>query len=368
ELKPGQLVNNWNPWCNFNALTCILLMEDEQGAQAQGVYRTMRSVDQFINYVKSDGACEEGPSYWGHAAGKLYDYLQLLAYATGGTVTIFDQPMIRDMGEYIAQSYIGGDNWVVNFADASAKGGGDPYLIYRYGKAVNSPEMRTFAKYLADKRKVGFSPHRDVFRGLEDLRTIGELTQETAALPKNPYKLYPESQLLYLRQDGYFLAAKGGHNNESHNHNDVGTFLLYHDGQPIFIGAGVGTYNKKTFSSERYDIWTMQSGYHNLPRINGQEQRAGETYRARNVSFVPKQNRFVLDIAGAYPADAGVSRWLRTYQLARGRLTITDAFAIENPGQANVIHFLLAEKPELRDGTILLNGGKYRLSYDATQF
>ena len=368
ELKPGQLVNNWNPWCNFNALTCLLLVEDQQETRVAGIYKTMRSVDQFINYVKSDGACEEGPSYWGHAAGKLYDYLQLLSYATGGEVTLFEQPMIRAMGEYIAQSYIGGDHWVVNFADASARGGGDPYLIYRYGKAVGSQEMKQFAKYLADERKASFTVARDVFRSLEDLNTIPQLAQETPALPTDPYTWYPETEFLYLRQAGAFFAAKGGYNNESHNHNDIGSFILYRDSEPVFIDAGVGTYNKKTFSSERYDIWTMQSGYHNLPQINGADQQFGSAYRSRNVHFTPKRNQFVLDIAGAYPAAAGVSHWNRGYRLTNGKLTITDEFAIEHPAKPNIVHFLLAEKPEIQSGEILLNAGKYRLVYDAKLF
>src|SRR5690606_38726617 len=74
NLQPGGMVNNWNPWCNFNVLTSFLLIEEDPGKRAEGVYRTMVSTDEFINYTHADGACEEGPSYWGHAAGKLYDY------------------------------------------------------------------------------------------------------------------------------------------------------------------------------------------------------------------------------------------------------------------------------------------------------
>ena len=111
---------------------------------AKAIYRSMVSVDKFINYTHTDGACEEGPSYWGHAAGKMFDYLELLSAVTGGTVSIFDNPMIKNMGEYISRSYVG-KGWVVNFADASAKGSGDAPLIFRYGKAVNSNEMKGFA-------------------------------------------------------------------------------------------------------------------------------------------------------------------------------------------------------------------------------
>src|SRR5690606_17830168 len=125
DIYEAQLVNDWNQRCAFHLLTALLLLEDDVDKRVEGVYKTMTSVDKFNNYVIADGACEEGPSYWGHAAGKLYDYLKLLAYATDNHISIFEHPIVKNMGEYISQSYIGGDRWVVNFADASAKGGGD---------------------------------------------------------------------------------------------------------------------------------------------------------------------------------------------------------------------------------------------------
>lgn len=366
--KQDQMVNNWNPWCNFNVLTCLLLIEDDADRQRMGIYKTMQSVDKFINYVKSDGACEEGPSYWGHAAGKLYDYLKILADATGNKINIFNQPVVRNMGEYIAQSYIGGDNWVVNFADASAKGGGDPYLIFRYGKAVNSAEMIDFARYLETKRKPSFKADRDIFRTLEDLLSLSEIKNGLRRLPTNNYKWYPQTEFLYMKEGDSFFAAKGGYNNESHNHNDIGTFILYRAEKPIFIDAGVGTYNKKTFSNERYDIWSMQSGYHNLPQINGHDQVFGASYKAQDVSFDPKKKLFKLNIAGAYSSLAAVNSWDRSYQLKNGVLEIIDKFDLKTPTVSNVIHFLLAEKPVISEGKIALNGGKYHLEYNAAEF
>lgn len=370
ELKEGQLVNNWNPWCNFNVLTALLLVEDNPDIQLAGIYKTMSSVDRFINYVKTDGACEEGPSYWGHAAGKLYDYLKILSLATQGKINIFDKPIIRDMGEYIAQSYIGGDKWVVNFADASAKGGGDPLLIYRYGQDVNSSEMMQFARYMENlgDKNANFKPSRDIFRAFEDLRCYPQLENVTAALPQNDFKWYPETQFIYLKKGAFFFAAKGGFNNESHNHNDVGSFILYQDQQPLFIDAGVGTYTKKTFSDDRYSIWTMQSAYHNIPMVNGTNQSFGKEYKAENVVFLPAQNRFQLDIGKAYPKSANIEYWNRSYTLAQNGLDIQDNFKIKGPKKANVIHFLVAQEPKISKGEIVLNNGQAKLQFDAGQF
>ena len=193
ENKPGQMVNNWNPWCNFNVLTCFLLMEKDKEKLTAAVHKTMVSIDQFINYTKDDGACEEGPSYWGHAAGKMYDYLQLLQYATGGKVDIFNHPKIKNMGEYIARSYIG-NGWVVNFADASAKGGGNAGLVYRYGKAVQSAEMMDFAAYLHKRDAESILEGRDLFRAFESFSSVREISNRKAKTSTSTYTWYPQTE------------------------------------------------------------------------------------------------------------------------------------------------------------------------------
>ncbi|WP_262245112.1 heparinase II/III-family protein [Parapedobacter soli] len=373
NLKEGGMVNNWNPWCNFNVLTCFMLLEDNPDKLAAGVYRSMRSVDQFINYNHSDGACEEGPSYWGHAAGKLYDYLQLLSYATKNQVTIFDHPIVRNMGEYIAKSYVG-NGWVVNFADASAKGGGDMSLIYRYGTAVKSAEMQQFAAYLFERanRKFSISPGRDIFRAMEALTSHDALIAENPALPDFDHAWYNETEFCYMKTDkGLFFAAKGGYNSESHNHNDIGTFSLYADNTPFFIDAGVGTYTRQTFSSERYTIWTMQSGYHNVPKVNGFEQQFGAKYRSADVKFNDSKHEFSLNIGNAYPSQAKIDHWTRSYRLDGGTLYISDRFTLDEAIEPQEVHFLTWAKPDTATpGEVLLvkDGQRMKLVYPSNSF
>ncbi|WP_106831618.1 heparinase II/III family protein [Parabacteroides pacaensis] len=373
NLKPGGLVNNWNPWCNSNVLQCFLLLEQDKDNLAKAVYRTMVSVDKFINYVHTDGACEEGPSYWGHAAGKLYDYLRLLFDATGGRVSLFDVPMIKNMGEYISRSYIG-NGWVVNFADASAKGGGDAFLIFRYGNAVKSEEMKNYAAYLVENSgKINPDSGRDIFRTLQSLGCADSLSHTQALRTVPLYTWYPDTEFCYMNNDrtGFFLATKGGYNNESHNHNDVGTFSLYQNAQPIIIDAGVGTYTRQTFSSERYTIWTMQSDYHNLPRINGFSQKYGTQYKATEVKFDARRMTFSANIASAYPKEANIQRWIRTYSLTKEGVKIEDTFTLNETLQPAQINFLswgkidIATPGEIR---MEVNGEKACLSYNKNEF
>ena len=362
----GQLVNNWNPWCNSNALMSFMLLENDRDRLAKAVWRSMQSVDKFLNYVKADGACEEGPSYWGHASGKLLDYLELLADITGGRINIFQEKQVKSMGEYISRSYVG-NGWVVNFADASAKGGGDAYLIYRYGRAVDSDELKQFAASLLQGKKISFSG-RDVYRMLKALVVRDELAQMTPSHDVPSCTWYPETEFYYAQRGAAFLAAKGGFNNESHNHNDVGSCSLWLNQVPMLIDAGVGTYTRQTFSNERYSIWTMQSDYHNLPIINGCSQRHGNAYKARAAKAA--EGSFSVDIAAAYPQEAGVRQWIRSYRLGRNMLTVQDNFRLESATEKNRVNFLTWGDVQPGDGyvEITVEGAKARLYYDVARF
>jgi hypothetical protein len=372
DYTPGMLVNNWNPWCNFNVLQCLFLLENNPDKLAEGVYNTMVSVDKFINYTHSDGACEEGPSYWGHAAGKMYDYLQMLFDGTGGTISIVNQPIIRNMGEYIARSYVG-NGWVVNFADASAKGGGNAPLIFRYGKAVGSQVMQQYAAYLDNLSGKGIQNEgRDIFRTLQDVMCRNELSATPPAYRSPAYTWYPETEFCYMtNKEGFFLAAKGGFNDESHNHNDVGTFSLYLNTTPVFIDAGVGTYTRQTFDTGRYAIWTMQSNFHNLPLINGYAQSPGKEYGATHTAFHPAKKLFSTNIAAAYPAAAEVKRWIRSYTLDKNTVRVEDSFTLGKAIKPNQVNFLTWGKVNLStpgEITIEVDGAKVRLSYDKKKF
>jgi len=146
---------------------------------------------------------------------------------------------------------------------------------------------------------------------------------------------------------GLTLAAKGGHNGEHHNHNDVGSVLVALDGVPVVVDAGRPTYTAQTFGPDRYEIWTMQSSWHNVPEIRGSAQSAGRQFSAHAVSSEVDDAHAQLrvDLAGAYPRQ-DVKRWERTARLDRpdGRITITDEWELGRADDAppTVVHLLLA--------------------------
>jgi len=146
--------------------------------------------------------------------------------------------------------------------------------------------------------------------------------------------------------DGFFVAAKGGNNDESHNHNDIGNYVVYYNGFPLLIDVGRGTYTRKTFSDKRYDIWYNCSDFHNLPTINGKDQLPGPNYKAGNVSYKTGKgfSSLTLDIAPSYPEDAGITNWMRSIQLNRGKnVQIEDVLNLTEAG--SVVQHLMTCYP-----------------------
>src|SRR3546814_10383974 len=101
----------------------------------------------------------------------------------------------------------------------------------------------------------------------------------------------------------------------------------------------------------------MQSLYHNVPVINGNAQREGGRYRAADAQFAASKKRvdFSVNIAGAYPDEAAVENWIRTYSLQRGKqFVINDSYRLTDAGAVSRMHFMTdlacrVEKPEVME-------------------
>lgn len=371
----GKFVNNWNVWCNYNVLMSALLAEKDPVIRQKIVAKTMESVDHFINYYKEDGGCEEGPGYWAHAPGKLMEYLETLRDVTDGRIDLFQKPLIQEMGDYIAKMHID-STWFINFADAAAWNTSVPTVIFRFGRNTHNPELMAFGKYLGDLSQVERQPLQgSLSMILNYFMLMGEYAGCQGKAPARKSVWLDGIQVAAGREkegsnQGLMFAAKGGHNDESHNHNDVGTFVLYKNGKPVVVDAGVGTYTAKTFSSKRYEIWNVQSLWHNLPVVNGRQQAFGGKYRASDVRFSDRGGQliFALDLAKAYPADAACEKWERVYTFSRGKsLKVADRYRLGEVKGKNSLHFLTCcPVKAIKEGVLLLGEGaeQVKMVYD----
>ena len=350
--------NNWCPWCVSNVLLTTALIEDRLAVRERVVEKSLELLDIFVGGYAPDGGCNEGPTYWQGAAGTLFDCLETLYDMTGGKLELYGNELIRNMGEYIAAMNICNQNFV-NFADGSPTFSLNANLVGRYGRKCGSESLATFGDF-SDTFGDVFVHYGHPYRTLRSLCTARR-TDKTP-MPKAKVSYYmPDLKVAIFREsetptEGMFLAIKGGHNKESHNHNDVGNFVIYKNGKPVIIDVGVGTYTRDTFGPKRYTIWTMQSRYHNLAMFDGEGEMQGRGYESRNESFDEAAKTYSLNLEGAYPAVLGVEEYRRTAALECGAVTITDSIKLKEEKEIDLVlmsHVL----PKLEGDKILLAEG-----------
>jgi len=376
-LSGDRRVNNWNPWCNSNCMTAFLICETDESRRVQALRKAMRSLDSFLAVYHSDGGCDEGPGYWSRAGGSLFDCLELLHGATGGAFHVYDDPLVQNIGRYIYRAHISG-SYYVNFADGDTLLNIPAELVARYGKRIGDGNMYALGAASLNLERLTSDKIVSLFRLIPSVLNYAELEAERAVPPFVRDVWMDGIQFMAARERGgtdrgLFLAAKGGHNAESHNHNDVGQFIVYADGKPFIIDVGVETYTKKTFSERRYEIWTMRSGYHNLPTIDGAEQQAGKEYCATDVQYRTNDDEaeLTLNIASAYPDHAGIASWYRTCLLERketARIEVIDRFSLTQSTEEIFLSLMTPCEPQWEDGAITLVHDaslKLRIRYDA---
>ena len=359
---------NWNPWICSNWLTCILISEHDAARRDKAISQIRQAAQAFIDAYPADGGCDEGPGYWDRAAASLFEVMRLLGDES-------PSQKVRNMAAYCYRTYIGNE-YCVNFADAhDIKAAQQVNIVYPFGRYLDDRTMREFGAWMGRQKQVLTDPAAlydksgnfpTLGRELYFLRSIADFMREEAREPLLDNVWLPDLQIMTARRGALFTAMKGGHNDESHNHNDVGSFIVYADGEPLLIDPGVGEYTAKTFGRERYSIWTMQSQYHNLPQINGTDQQAGRQYAAKVLNH--RDGLLSLDIAGAYPTEAAVASWRRTVEAGRKAVSITDDYSLTEFRQPTRLMLMTTIEPDMTDaakGTIRL--GNHSLHFDSRQ-
>ena len=170
---------------------------------------------------------------------------------------------------------------------------------------------------------------------------------------------------------GLALAAKGGTNDENHNHKDLGSFIVAARGRPLLVDVGKPTYTAETFGDRRYAIRAMQSGWHSTAAPHGFEQGAGPAFLTR-VDETPDDGTRLpvtlrLDLAPAYPLG-GSERWTRTLRLVSAtRIEVADAWRLDDaPTGPGAIHLVAAGTVTVEgtDAVVTADGRRIRITTD----
>ncbi|MDR0960457.1 MAG: heparinase II/III-family protein [Propionibacteriaceae bacterium] len=381
-------VHNWNPWICSNILTAALLLLDDPDERALVVERIVAVLDRFLDALPSDGGIDEGYHYWWEGVARALEALELLDSASSGALDLTSYPPLVEAIRFPWRMALSHD-WTVNVADGPARiDPDDPFhLLHRWGTRIGDDDVTIFAASYRDPDRPSVSVTTQslgrVLAGLAD--RAWDSTRPDAVVRRESVWL-PDTEVAVLRpggEEGLALAIKGGNNDESHNHNDIGSFILACDGVPYIIDIGKTTYTAETFGPHRYDIWAMQSSWHNVPEPHGIPQRAGAEFKASEMIVTQlKDGTEAVDLGldQAYEVT-GLKRWIRSAAVSAAAdqidiqefASVTAEHGVQHRRDKTPLmtcHYILAGDVREESGSVVISGpvsgGRaVRLSWDA---
>ena len=344
--------HNWAAVCVASVLCTYLYMATDEEIEAQ-IPRMMRTADLYLSGFADDGCCSEGISYWNYGFSNFLIFATMLKDYTDGKINYFDNPKVKKVAWFPYRVRLN-ENDSLSFSD----GGGIGYKVETYVSHILKANYPDYPLLENDPptKLIDEAEARTVFWLNPDyLSDAVEFKNET----------FENVQWFVHHGKSYAVGAKAGHNDEFHNHNDVGSFSVSRDGVVAFTDLGVGRYTKQYFEPEtRYALHAIcASRGHSAPIINGLEQLEGN--RGICDLHTLTEDRFTFDMKSAYVIDT-LESLVRDFDCNDEYFTLTDTYKFTETPTALVERFVSRLPVIYEDGVV--KSGNSVIQFSADEF
>ncbi|WP_214626219.1 heparinase II/III family protein [Paenibacillus agaridevorans] len=362
--------NNWSAVCGGAVGMAVLLLEDDKERVAGMMERVIRSLECFLEGFGEDGGCAEGVSYWFYGFGYYVYFADMLFHYTDGGLDLLSGDKIRAIASFPAAVTLSG-GVAINYSDVGKVTMHSGLLSMLANRLdVNVPEFREVPSFKAD----------GCYRWVHVVRNLlwTQANRFNKPLPDEGLLLKDLSIAVDRRRTGetlFAFSAKGGHNDEPHNHNDLGHFILHIGGENLLADPGAGLYTKEYFGQGRYEWIHNAASGHSVPIINEKLQQHGSVFQARTMHWDnhDQGTRFSLDLTHAYN-DPSILSFQRDFQWnwhpeaggAHASLLLTDSVAFTGIPVGFMEQFVSMHEPKQVKGEWIWRGnnGFVSLQYD----
>jgi hypothetical protein len=326
--------NNWNAVCLAGITGAALAVIEPPDQRAFFIAAAEYYSQYFLEGFTDDGYCSEGLGYWNYGFGYYIMLSEMIYQTTGGKVDLLQNKKAKQAATFGANIKIINDVYPA-FADCSIRARPSSKLMYfisrRLGLALHSWEQ-------IDPVSASGSLYQSMMYSFPNSASRAPLSQGSNELAIRSW--FDQAGILISRpgtnsSSQLAVALKGGHNQEHHNHNDVGSFVVVLGDKPLLLDPGGEIYTARTFSSRRYESKVLNSFGHPVPVVAGKLQQTGRRARARLVSqnFTDSTDTLVLDISSAYnvPELRKLERKFVYSRIGKGSLCVTDEVTFSRP-------------------------------------
>ncbi len=327
--------NNWAAVC-AGSILAVFLYCAEQEEIAAALPQLENTFSYFLQSFTEDGCCLEGYDYWNYGFGFFVMGADLLRNYTNGATDYFKLDKVRTVAHYQQKIILRSPDAAVSFADGSEKFsamyGLSHYLKREYADLYLP---RQFAPVLQDH----------CYRWGHFIRAFlwtDSGSDNESRLAQTD--IFAEAGWYIHRTPDYTLAVKAGHNDEPHNHNDIGSFIFCTEDGQVLCDFGAGEYVKDYFREKRYEFLVTRSLGHSVPYINGREQAAGAEYCGKLLRA--DDDGAMLEIGGAYP-DKTIQSVKRSFRFTEDGAVMRDEFEFSAPPSEVKERFVTLIEPQI---------------------
>lgn len=302
--------NNWISVCAGSiGYIALDIYPEEKEELVEIVARAKRAMPNYLKSFCQDGTCLEGIDYYNYGLGFYYAFARQLYEATDGKDNLIGSEHLENIAKFQQLCYMN-ESLTVSFSDSGNRSkfrmGLLCYLASLF-EGVEFPPMESAIRLEVDhcyRYTLAYQDYMWTKEYLEKYFSEEDLTEKNVKEKvENQISFLSEAQWAIWKYKEYGIAIKGGYNEEPHNHNDIGSFLYTVNGEIFLADIGAGEYTKAYFAEEtRYSFLTTSSRGHNVPLINGEEQKAGRQQGA-NVFRKIGENKIHIEFQGAYDIE-----------------------------------------------------------------
>lgn len=349
-----ELENNWSAViAGCIGMTSLSILPKDSPRQARILKRLEHAFQRYLHSFTSDGVCEEGVSYWVYGFG-YYLYFAEKYQSVYQDNRYLADPQLLEIAAFPYRVQLGEERFVP-FSDAHA------HQVLPSGLLSFCHENFQVPVPMVNRAP---SVHFDhCYRWAHLYRNLN-WTKGITETPHSSVHFFPEAEWFVIKELDFLFAAKGGRNNVSHNHNDVGHFLIGSADDIFLTDLGAGEYTRDYFLEEtRYEILNNRSLGHSVPVVNGYEQEAGPGGAKQTNHQLEKEGMYLfeMDISATYPEQANLQSLRRTWQIhaKEKKVILTDLFSFTNEEQHHIQqNFVSYLKPEVWKDKIYWQGKK----------
>lgn len=336
--------NNWAAVCGCSIGLTYLYAFPERFPLVKD--RIMENMERYMRGLSDNGYCSEGYGYWAYGFGFFCIFFDAYYELTGKRSEIVDRDKVKRVLGYGKRARLTESRYLP-FADGGTIGEHEPSMNIcaielLYGKRIN-----------AKGRKIPTPCTKAL--GLRALyASVAQLEEENSS--DDSFTYMKNESIFVSKRENYVFVAKGGDNDDMHNHNDVGVMHVLKDNQLVIADIGVGEYTKEYFGDNtesengRYGkkIFVCSSLSHSVPIVNGDTQKLGKEYCGQVLNV--NENLFKLDITKAYAQN--IDKLTVEYRLDKTGVDIE----YECVGADSVSFRFVAITPpeEIKDGVLIL--------------